>query len=74
MVTPFRARIQALLTEDPARPAVRVVQDPGGAAVAAGPELALWDDADGRPVPRIVSPVDPDDVGIDPLACLDAAV
>jgi len=57
---------------DPSRPAVRVVVDADGHRMATPVDLALWmnDSTDGPP-PRIVTPVDPKDVGIDPLMFLD---
>ncbi|MFO7694743.1 MAG: HD-GYP domain-containing protein [Vicinamibacterales bacterium] len=59
---------------DPARPLVRVVAGPDGARLATPRDVALWvDDGPDGPPPRIVTPVDPADAGIDPLACLDDA-
>jgi hypothetical protein len=58
---------------DPARPAVRVVVGPDGRVLRTPVDLALWDDqSPAGPPPRIVSPVDPKEAGIDPLAVLDA--
>ena len=58
---------------DPARPAVRVIIDPDGAPLPIPVDLALWDDTDpSAPPPRIVSPVNPVEAGIDPLAFLDS--
>jgi putative nucleotidyltransferase with HDIG domain len=60
---------------DPARPAVRVVIDADGHRLATPVDLALWmDDSTIGPPPRIVTPVDPKDVGFDPLTFLDEAV
>lgn len=59
---------------DPARPLVRIVLDPDGRAVPSPVDLALWDEASpAGPPPRIVTPVNPTDFDIDPLAYLDAA-
>ena len=59
---------------DPARPAVRVVVGPDGIRLARPIDLALWmDDSTIGPPPRIVTPVDPSEVGIDPLMYLDEA-
>lgn len=59
---------------DPARPAVRVVIDAAGTRLAEPYDIALWDtDGRGGRQPRIVVPVDPDEVGLDPLAYLDGA-
>jgi putative nucleotidyltransferase with HDIG domain len=59
---------------DPARPAVRVVVDAEGHRLVKPFDLALWmEDATIGPPPRIVTPVDPKDVGIDPLMVLDNA-
>jgi putative nucleotidyltransferase with HDIG domain len=57
---------------DPSRPAVRVIVGPDGQRLAKPHDVALWeeDDPAGLP-PRIVTPVDPADVGIDPLPFLD---
>ncbi len=57
---------------DPARPAVRVIVDPDGTPLAAPVDLALWEaDPAGAPTPRIVTPVNPAETGIDPLLYLD---
>ena len=57
---------------DPSRPAVRVIVGPDGQRLATPQDLALWaDDDPSGPPPRIVTPVDPADVGIDPLPFLD---
>ncbi|MCX6539070.1 MAG: HD domain-containing protein [Acidobacteria bacterium] len=59
---------------DPSRPAVRVVIGPDGHRLAKPVDLALWmDDSTLGPPPRIVTPVDPKDLGIDPLPFLDEA-
>jgi putative nucleotidyltransferase with HDIG domain len=59
---------------DPSRPAVRVIVDPDGRTLAAPYDLALWSEAGASgPPPRIVAPVDPEEVGIDPLPYLDDA-
>jgi hypothetical protein len=51
---------------------VRVIVGPDGQRLAKPHDVALWeeDDPAGLP-PRIVTPVDPADVGIDPLPFLD---
>jgi hypothetical protein len=51
---------------------VRIITGPDGAKRAAARDVPLWvdDGADGPP-PRIVTPVDPADAGIDPLPYLD---
>jgi putative nucleotidyltransferase with HDIG domain len=56
---------------DPARPAVRVIVGPDGARLDPPVDLALWADS-ADPVPRIVTPVDPQTAGFDPIAFLDA--
>ncbi len=59
---------------DPARPAVRIVAGPDGRLLERPIDLALWmDDSPAGPPPRIVTPVDPEGTGIDPLAFLDEA-
>jgi HD-GYP domain-containing protein (c-di-GMP phosphodiesterase class II) len=59
---------------EPASPAVRVVTAPDGTRLATPVDLALWDQAeDGPDVRRIVTPVDPATVGIDPLPFLQSA-
>ena len=59
---------------DPARPMVRVIAGPDGALLTAPRDLPLWvDDGPDGPPPRIVTPVDPADAGIDPLPYLDDA-
>jgi putative nucleotidyltransferase with HDIG domain len=59
---------------DPARPVVRVVVGPDGQRLSNPNDVALWaDDSPDGPPPRIVTPVDPADVGIDPLPYLDEA-
>ncbi|MCX6549697.1 MAG: HD domain-containing protein [Acidobacteria bacterium] len=58
---------------DPARPTVRVVVSPDGRRLSHPVDLALWADAGpSGPPPRIVTPVDPQEAGIDPFAFLDA--
>jgi len=58
---------------DPSRPTVRVIVGPDGQRSAKPQDVALWaeDDPDWPP-PRIVTPVDPTEAGIDPLPYLDA--
>ncbi len=57
---------------DPSRPVVRVVVDPDGRRLAAPYDVALWSgEGGGGPPPRIVTPVDPEEAGIDPLPYLD---
>jgi len=59
---------------DPARPAVRVIAGPDNAVLANPYDVALWiDEGPAGPTPRIVTPVAPADVGIDPLRYLDEA-
>lgn len=59
---------------EPASPAVRVVTAPDGTRLSTPVDLALWDQPDEGPdVRRIVIPVDPATVGIDPLPFLDIA-
>lgn len=56
---------------DPFRPHVRVVVDRHGDRVAEPIDVWLWDVArEGDLAPAIVEPVDPADVGIDPLTLL----
>jgi putative nucleotidyltransferase with HDIG domain len=59
---------------EPSKPMVRVVVAPDGSRLAAPRNVALWAEStpDGPP-PRIVTPVDPAEVGIDPLPFLDDA-
>jgi HD-GYP domain-containing protein (c-di-GMP phosphodiesterase class II) len=59
---------------EPSKPMVRVVMAPDGSRLAAPRNVALWAEStpDGPP-PRIVTPVDPAEVGIDPLPFLDDA-
>jgi hypothetical protein len=59
---------------DPARPVVRVIVGPDGERLSKPSDVALWaDDSPDGPPPRIVTPVDPAEVGIDPLPYLDEA-
>jgi putative nucleotidyltransferase with HDIG domain len=56
---------------DPYRPQVRVVIDRHGMRVAAPIDVNLWEVAtEGALAPAIAGPVDPADVGLDPLALL----
>jgi putative nucleotidyltransferase with HDIG domain len=58
---------------DPSRPAVRVIAGPDGQLLAKPYDVALWAENDpAGPPPRIVTPVDPAEAGIDPLPYLDA--
>jgi len=59
---------------DPLTPLVRVIVGPDGQRLAKPYDVALWvpPRPDGPP-PRIVTPVDPADAGIDPLPYLDEA-
>ena len=65
-------RVHAL---DPGRPMVRVITGPDGTLLTAPRDVPLWvDDGPDGPPPRIVTPVDPVEAGIDPLSYLgDAA-
>jgi putative nucleotidyltransferase with HDIG domain len=56
---------------DPHRPKVRVIIDRGGVRLERPYELSLWetDRAEGRPR-AIVAPLDPAEVGVDPLTLL----
>ena len=57
---------------DPTRPVVRVVVDADGRRLAAPYDVALWSgEGGGGPPLRIVTPVDPEEAGIDPLPYLD---
>jgi len=59
---------------DPSRPLVRVIAGSDGATLTAPRDVPLWiDDGPDGPPPRIVTPVDPADAGIDPLPYLDEA-
>jgi len=59
---------------EPARPAVQIVVRPDGTHLDTPVEVALWEEeAPGRPYRSIVTPVDPVEVGIDPLPYLQAA-
>jgi putative nucleotidyltransferase with HDIG domain len=59
---------------DPARPVVRIIVGPDGERLSTPSDVALWaDDSPDGPPPRIVTPVDPAEVGIDPLPYLDEA-
>ena len=56
---------------DPYRPHVRIILDRHGAPVPAPVDVNLWEGADaGALATEIVAPVDPADVGIDPLTLL----
>jgi putative nucleotidyltransferase with HDIG domain len=58
---------------DPSRPTVRVIVGPDGQQLARPHDVALWaEDGPAGPPPRIVTPVDPAEAGIDPLPYLDA--
>lgn len=58
---------------DPSRPVVRVIVGPDGERLAKPHDLALWaDDGPDGPPPRIVTPVDPVEAGIDPLLFLES--
>jgi putative nucleotidyltransferase with HDIG domain len=58
---------------DPSRPTVRVIAGPDGQRLAKPYDVALWaEDDPAGPPPRIVTPVDPAEAGIDPLPYLDA--
>jgi putative nucleotidyltransferase with HDIG domain len=57
---------------DPSRPMVRVIVGPDGQRLAAPHDVALWaEDDPAGPPPRIVTPVDPAEAGVDPLPYLD---
>ena len=59
---------------DPARPVVRIIVGPDGERLSTPSDVALWvDDSPDGPPPRIVTPVDPAEAGIDPLPYLDEA-
>jgi putative nucleotidyltransferase with HDIG domain len=59
---------------DPSRPFVRVIVDPDGQRLPTPRDVALWvDDDPSGPPPRIVTPIDPAEAGIDPLEFLDTA-
>ena len=59
---------------EPSKPMVRVVVAPDGTRLAAPRDVALWVDTTPEgPPPRIVTPIDPADAGIDPLTFLDEA-
>jgi hypothetical protein len=59
---------------EPSRPAVRVIVGPDGAPLARPRDVALWiEDGPDGPPPRIVTPVDPAEAGVDPLRFLDEA-
>jgi hypothetical protein len=56
---------------DPRRPRVRVIIDAAGNRLARPFDVNLWDvDSDTAGPKYIVAPVDPKDVGIDPLTYL----
>ncbi len=57
---------------DPARPTVRVIIGPDGSRLASPYDIPLWQqDSPSGPPPRIVTPVSPAEVAIDPLPYLD---
>ncbi len=57
---------------EPWLPAVRIVANPDGSLLPVPVDLALWEtDPGGVPTPRIVTPVNPAEAGIDPLRYLD---
>jgi hypothetical protein len=59
-------------TPDPSRPMVRVIVGADGQRLEAPHDVALWaEDNPDRPPPRIVTPVDPAEAGVDPLVYLD---
>ena len=59
---------------EPSRPMVRVITGPDGSRLSAPRDVALWEEnSPGGPPPRILTPVDPADAGIDPLPYLDDA-
>jgi len=68
------AVVLSIHAPDPSRPVVRVIVGPDGQRLPKPHDVALWVEAtpDGPP-PRIVSPVDPAEAGIDPLPYLDEA-
>jgi hypothetical protein len=59
---------------EPSRPMVRVITGPDGSRLSAPRDVALWvESSSDNPPPRILTPVDPADAGIDPLPYLDEA-
>jgi len=59
---------------EPSMPMVRVITGPDGSRLTPPRDVALWvENALDGPPPRIVSPVDPADAGVDPLPYLDDA-
>jgi putative nucleotidyltransferase with HDIG domain len=59
---------------EPSKPDVRVIVGPDGQPLSKPYDIALWAEASpDAPPPRIVTPVDPAEVGIDPLPFLDDA-
>jgi len=68
------AVVLSIHAPDPSKPAVRVIVGPDGQRLPKPHDIALWLEAapDGPP-PRIVTPVDPAEAGIDPLPYLDEA-
>ena len=65
------AVVTAVYAPDPHRPQVRVIVDGAGARVELPYEVNLWenDGAEGKPS-AVATPIDPAEVGIDPLALL----
>jgi putative nucleotidyltransferase with HDIG domain len=63
------AVVTMIYAPDPRRPQVRVIADREGARPEVPYEINLWEGAAGQPS-NIVAPVDPVEVGIDPLTLL----
>jgi putative nucleotidyltransferase with HDIG domain len=58
---------------EPRRPAIRIIADREGRRLASPVDVALWAQAAaGRSPSKIVSVLDPKDIGIDPMSLLDA--
>jgi HD-GYP domain-containing protein (c-di-GMP phosphodiesterase class II) len=64
------AVVTAIYASDPRRPKVRVISDRVGARVEFPYEINLWESAAEDKPSSIVAPVDPADIGIDPLTML----
>ena len=52
---------------DPHRPFVKILTDASGASLDAPVERALWEPDEGGMTPSVSCPLDPQEVGIDPL-------
>jgi putative nucleotidyltransferase with HDIG domain len=67
------AAVVTIYAPDPNRPHVKVIVDASGAKLSEPQDIHLWDCVEGNGGPSVIAaPVDPVDIGIDPLTLLDA--